>query len=46
MISIYHNSEDPFSLYGIHHFIEKTGIAFEINKPSSSGIVIAYGVEV
>lgn len=46
MISIYYNTEDHFSLYGIHHFIEKTGIAFEINKPSDSGIVITYGIEV
>jgi len=45
MISFYYNTEDPFSLYGIRHFIEKTGIAAEINKPSSSGIVIAYGIE-
>jgi peptidoglycan/xylan/chitin deacetylase (PgdA/CDA1 family) len=45
MISLYYATDDPFSLYGIRHFIEKTGIAFEINKPSTSGVVIAYGIE-
>jgi hypothetical protein len=45
MISLYHTSEDRFSLYGIHHFIEKFGIRVEINKPSQSGIVMAYGVD-
>jgi hypothetical protein len=45
MISLYHSSNDHYSLYGIQHFIDKTGIAIEINKPSSSGIVIAYGTE-
>jgi len=45
MISLYYNTDNPFSLYGIRHFIEKTGIAVEINKPSPSGIVIAYGIE-
>ena len=45
MISLYHNTDDPYSLYGIRHFIEKTGISVEINKPSASGIVISYGIE-
>jgi hypothetical protein len=43
MISLYYTTEDRFSLYGIHHFIEKFGIPVAINKPSPSGIVIAYG---
>ena len=43
MISFYYTTEDRFSRYGINHFIEKFGIPVEINKPSSSGIVIAYG---
>jgi hypothetical protein len=43
MISLYHTTDDRFSSYGIHHFIEKFGIPVEINKPSSSGIVIEYG---
>jgi hypothetical protein len=43
MISLYYTTEDRFCLYGIHHFIEKFGIPVEINKPSQSGIVIAYG---
>ena len=43
MISLYHTTDNPYSLYGIHHFIEKSGIPVEINKPSSSGIVISYG---
>ena len=43
MISLYLTNEDRFSHYGINHFIEKFGILVEINKPSSSGIVIAYG---
>ena len=43
MISLYYTTEDRFSRYGINHFIEKFGIPVEINKPSSSGIVIAYG---
>jgi hypothetical protein len=45
MISLYYATDDHFSIYGIHHFIEKTGIAFEINKPSTSGITITYGIE-
>jgi hypothetical protein len=45
MISLNYATDDPFSVYGIHHFIEKTGIAFEINKPSTSGITITYGIE-
>jgi peptidoglycan/xylan/chitin deacetylase (PgdA/CDA1 family) len=43
MISLNYTTEDRFSLYGIHHFIEKFGIPLAINKPSQSGIVIAYG---
>jgi len=43
MISLYYSTKDQFSVYGINHFIEKFGIPVEINKPSSSGIVIAYG---
>jgi hypothetical protein len=46
MISLYYSTDDPFSLYGIQHFIEKNGISVEINQPSLSGIVITYGVEV
>ena len=46
MISLYYATDDPFSIYGIHHFIEKTGIACEINKPSTSGIAITYGIEI
>jgi hypothetical protein len=46
MISLYFNSQDRFSRYGINHFIEKFGIPIEINKPSPSGIVITYGIEV
>jgi len=42
MISLYYTTGDRFSLYGIHHFIEKFGILVEINKPSQSGILIAY----
>jgi hypothetical protein len=45
MISLYYSLNDHYDLYGIQHFIENTGIAIEINKPSSSGIVIAYGTE-
>lgn len=43
MISLCHATDDPFSRYGIRHFIDKCGIAFEINKPASSEIVVAYG---
>ena len=43
MISLYYTTVDRFSHYGINHFIEKFGIQVEINKPSPSGIVIAYG---
>ncbi len=46
MISLYYHSEDPFSRYGINHFIEKFGIPVEINKPSQSGVVIDYGCNV
>jgi hypothetical protein len=42
MISLYYATEDRFSRYGINHFIEKFGIPVEINKPSQSGIIIAY----
>ena len=45
MISLYYNTDDRFSLYGIRHFIKKFGIPIEINKPSQSGIVIAFGVK-
>jgi hypothetical protein len=45
MISLYYSIHDQYGLYGIRHFIERTGIAVGINKPSSSGIVIAYGTE-
>ncbi len=43
MISLYYQTDNTFSRYGINHFIEKSGIPFQINKPSQSGIVIAYG---
>jgi hypothetical protein len=43
MISLCYITDNRFSRYGIHHFIEKFGIPVEINKPSQSGIVIAYG---
>jgi len=43
MISLYHATDDPFSRYGIRHFIDTCGIPVEINKPASSGIVVAYG---
>jgi hypothetical protein len=45
MISLYYRTENPYSLYGIHHFTEKFGIPITLNLPSQSGIVIAYGVE-
>jgi hypothetical protein len=45
MISLNYCTGDAFSLYGIQHFIEKTGINFEINRPCDSGIEIAYGIE-
>jgi len=46
MISVYYRTDNQYSLYGIHHFIEKFGISINVNKPSQSGIVIAYGAEV
>jgi len=46
MISLYYNSDNLFTQYGINHFIEKFGIPIEINKPSWSGIIIAYGVNI
>ena len=45
MISLFYRTNNPYSLYGIHHFIEKFGIPLEYNIPSQSGIIIAYGVE-
>jgi hypothetical protein len=45
MISIYYNTTDRFSLYGISHFFQKFGIPFVINDPSSSGVIISYGLE-
>jgi hypothetical protein len=44
MIALYTDTDNPFSLYGIDHFMKKNGIPFVINKPAQSGIVIAYGV--
>lgn len=43
MISLKYSEEDPYSRYGIEHFIGKFGILVQINKPSSSGIFISYG---
>ena len=43
MISLYSETEDRFSRYGIQHFIEKFGIPVQVNKPSQSGIAISYG---
>jgi peptidoglycan/xylan/chitin deacetylase (PgdA/CDA1 family) len=43
MISLHYTTKDHFSRYGINHFIERFGILVEINKPSSSEIVIVYG---
>jgi hypothetical protein len=45
MISIYYRTDNPYSLYGINHFIEKFGIPITLNLPSQSGIVIAYGAK-
>jgi hypothetical protein len=45
MISICYQTDNPYSLYGMHHFKEKFGIPITLNVPSQSGIVIAYGVE-
>jgi hypothetical protein len=45
MISLYFETEDRFSKYGIKHFFEKFGIPVQINKPSLSGIAITYGRE-
>jgi glutaredoxin-related protein len=45
MISLYYGTDDRFCRYGINYFIKKFGIPVEINKPSQSGIVIAYGVK-
>lgn len=45
MISIYYRTDNPYSLYGINHFIEKFGIPITLNIASQSGIVIAYGAE-
>lgn len=45
MISLNYQTDDPYSLYGIHHFIEKFGIPIALNSPSQSGIVISYGVK-
>jgi peptidoglycan/xylan/chitin deacetylase (PgdA/CDA1 family) len=46
MISLYYQTDNPLSIYGINHFIEKSGISCQINKPSPSGIIVAYGCEV
>jgi hypothetical protein len=45
MISLYYRTDNPYSLYGIKHFIEKFGIPIKLNIPSQSGIAIAYGAE-
>jgi hypothetical protein len=45
MISLCYTTDNRFSRYGIHHFIEKFGIPIEVNKPSQSGIVIVYGTK-
>jgi hypothetical protein len=43
MIPLYYSNDDPYSRYGIEHFIGKFGLAIQINKPSPSGIVLSYG---
>lgn len=47
MITLCHNTTDPYVLYGIRHFIDRYGIAVETNTTPSSGsrIAIAYGAE-
>ena len=45
MISFYTRTEDPYSQYGIDHFIQKFGIPVTMNQPHQSGIVITYGAE-
>jgi hypothetical protein len=45
MISLYVMENDHYGMYGIRHFLEKTGISVQVNRPSSSGIVITYGTD-
>ncbi len=44
MISLYHKTENCYSLYGIDHFIEKFGLPIEVNGVECK-ICINYGVE-
>ena len=43
MISLNYSKDDPYSRYGIEHFIGKSGLGIQINKPGPAGIMIAYG---
>jgi len=43
MISLYYNTENPYIIYGINHFMQKYGIQFSFNNESESKINIVYG---
>ena len=43
MISLYYNTENPYRIYGINHFMQKYGIQFSFNIESESKINIVYG---
>jgi peptidoglycan/xylan/chitin deacetylase (PgdA/CDA1 family) len=43
MISVYFDTEDPYSLYGLHHFIQKYGFPFKIIRKEKSQIDLIYG---
>ena len=43
MISMYYNTKDPYTLYGIGHFFHKYGIPVQINDDKNTKISIIYG---
>lgn len=42
MISVYFNTEDPYSMYGFHHFIQKYSFPFKIIRKEKSRVDLTY----
>ena len=43
MISLYFTTKDPYSLYGINHFVRKYEIPVRINRKDNSEILVIHG---
>ena len=46
MISLFYDTTDRFSRYGMDHFIEKYGLSVVPNQRTPSGVAISYGRDV